>query len=158
MIEFYGELSSNCKNYIIKKEIQAGVMVTSIIGTLFLIPILVATFLWDWIAIIALVPLIAYITFSFVRPSKKTCRLLFPNRISIEDDFIVSEGDNFSYACPVSEVKKVIDMGEWYHIFFNYRYRNPRFVCQKDLLKQGSINEFEKLFENKIIRKIEGCV
>ena len=29
------------------------------------------------------------------------------------------------------------------------------FICQKDLIVEGSIEEFEKLFEDKIVRKYE---
>ena len=47
----------------------------------------------------------------------------------------------------------IIDYGEWYYVKFNLGDRDPYFVCQKDLLKNGTIEEFEALFEGKIERK-----
>ena len=53
----------------------------------------------------------------------------------------------------VSRVKRVIDCGEWYYIIFKFGDIGNSWVCQKDLLIQGTIEDFEKLFEGKIIRK-----
>lgn len=150
MLEFNGKVSSKCKEYILKRERRAAFIATTITSSIFLIPVLIATFLWDWIAIIAVIPLILLVSFSFIRPSQKDCKRIIPKRIIIDSDTLTSEGDAFSYTRPISEVKKVVDMGEWYHIFFNYHYRNQRFVCQKDLIVQGSISDFEKLFANKL--------
>ena len=53
----------------------------------------------------------------------------------------------------VSEVIKVIDYGEWYCVFFNSRHVVTDYICQKDLIVKGSIEEFEQVFEGKIIHK-----
>ena len=42
---------------------------------------------------------------------------------------------------------------KYYKIFFIFPYKSQRFVCQKDLLVQGTIEEFEAVFEGKIVRK-----
>lgn len=156
LIEFKGELSTNCKNYILHKEVRLGVIVASTVAIIFLIPTLLLTFLWDWIAIFAILPLIMLVLFSLVRPTKKSYGIILPTRIKIESDIIISEGDKFSYECPLNEVKYIVDYGEWYHIFFNYKYRNQRFVCQKDLLVEGSIEDFDKIFAGKIIKYNKG--
>lgn len=55
----------------------------------------------------------------------------------------------------ISKVKKVIDYGEFYYLFV-YRWdASYGIVCQKDLLIEGTIEEFEKLFEGKIKQKIK---
>ena len=51
---------------------------------------------------------------------------------------------------PFSQIKKVKDEGNFYVIIFG-GYSNG-IVCQKDLIVEGSIQEFEKLFEGKIVR------
>ncbi len=127
-----------------------GFVITIIVAFIFLIPTLLLTFLWDWIAIFAILPFVMLVLFSLIRPSKKSYGMIFPNRIVIKNSVIISEGKKFCYECPISEIKKIIDMGEWYHIFFNFKYRNKRFICQKDLIIEGSIEKFEEIFVDKI--------
>lgn len=43
-------------------------------------------------------------------------------------------------------------MGDWYVIDFYFPYKNLFFICQKNLLIQGSIDEFERLFEDNIVK------
>lgn len=52
----------------------------------------------------------------------------------------------------LSAVKCVKDYGEWYHFEFNFSDRDMYFVCQKSLLTEGSIEEFESLFADKLMR------
>ena len=63
-----------------------------------------------------------------------------------------SISEKFDWERDVSEVKEVIDYGKWYYIKFTYFARNPRFVCEKALLCQGTLEEFEKIFKGKINR------
>ncbi|MDE6677106.1 MAG: hypothetical protein K2K12_05290 [Clostridia bacterium] len=51
----------------------------------------------------------------------------------------------------INEVKRVLDYGECYYLI--YTSINQAIICQKDLLKQGSLEEFEALFQGKIKRK-----
>lgn len=53
----------------------------------------------------------------------------------------------------ISRVKRVIDAGEWYYIIFKFGDIGNSWICQKNLLTQGTIEDFEKLFEGKIVRK-----
>ena len=51
----------------------------------------------------------------------------------------------------IYEVKRVYDYGECYYII--YTDMAQAIICQKDLLKQGTLEEFEALFEGKIKRR-----
>lgn len=53
---------------------------------------------------------------------------------------------------PIFKIKKVIDEKEWYYLKFSY-LKLDGLICQKSLITEGTIKEFEKLFESKIIRK-----
>ena len=55
----------------------------------------------------------------------------------------------------VIDVKKVIDKGNFYIILFYFPHKDVNFICQKDLIVEGTIEEFEELFEGKIVRKIK---
>ncbi|MBQ5725745.1 MAG: hypothetical protein IIV80_06300, partial [Clostridia bacterium] len=61
--------------------------------------------------------------------------------------------EKFHLINSIDDVTMIVDMGEWYHISFGKMLGSGRFVCQKDLLVQGTIEDFEKLFEGKLIRK-----
>ncbi len=51
----------------------------------------------------------------------------------------------------ISDVKIVNDYGEFYELIFPWEKGiNNHFICQKDLLTKGSLDEFEALFEGKI--------
>lgn len=50
------------------------------------------------------------------------------------------------------KIKKVLDAGDCYYLI--YADINNCIVCQKNLLVEGTIEEFEELFQGKIIRKI----
>ena len=89
---------------------------------------------------------------------KSTFPMILPTRVVISDDgYITSYGEKFELTNPIDTVAVVIDCGEWYHISWNRKvgFGPERFICQKDLLTHGTIEEFEKLFEGKIVRKYE---
>ncbi len=62
---------------------------------------------------------------------------------------MISQGDTVTLEQNVRNVRWVLDFGEWYHIVFRSKFDQGRFVCQKDLLVKGTIEEFESLFEEK---------
>ena len=74
----------------------------------------------------------------------------FVAKITIEDERVIYEHGNVYNSYDISEVIEVIEYQEYYHILFNNFNKN--YVCQKDLLTQGTIEEFEALFEGKITR------
>lgn len=51
------------------------------------------------------------------------------------------------------EVKKLVDYGKYYYIL--YGGVNRAIICQKDLLVEGTIEEFENIFAGKIVRKLK---
>ncbi len=53
----------------------------------------------------------------------------------------------------ISKVKKVIDYDTYYFVCFRIIDGKAGIVCQKNLLTEGTIEEFEELFKGKIIRK-----
>ena len=54
----------------------------------------------------------------------------------------------------IDSVDTVIDYGDWYHLLFNFEDRDTYFVCQKNLLTKGTLEEFEALFDGKIERRL----
>lgn len=75
---------------------------------------------------------------------------IIPKRVYIDNDVIVSESNSSAESRFIETVKEVRDYGEYYELIF-VGYSIP-FICQKNLLTQGSIDEFEALFAEKIKR------
>lgn len=159
MIEFSGILSEECKKYIIKNETRLGLIASSLaMGILAIFSILAAIFIAWYYILFLILPLVWMPTVCIVGVPEKSYGLIMPTQIIIEniedgDAAMTSRGKEFEVFAYASAVKEVMDFGEWYYITFEFAYRNQRFVCQKDLITQGTIEEFETLFADKIIRK-----
>ncbi len=94
----------------------------------------------------------------FILTNRKT-------KIKIEWDFdIIIENEMITINCrhqingviatkPIKKIKKVVDFGEYYYLYVCRWDASNGIICQKDLLIEGSLEEFEKLFEGKIQRK-----
>lgn len=53
----------------------------------------------------------------------------------------------------VNDIKEIRDYGSFYYISFNTKKILFEYVCQKDLIVSGTIEEFEEQFRDKIVRK-----
>ena len=149
MIEFNGDISGNSRQFLFRLQSKYMVMATSITAVIFLIPTILAAIYWDTLALLFIIPLAMMVAFSFIHYDN-----CVPNRIFIdtEEETIVNfskQGERFHM---LSSVKYVKDYGEWYHFEFYYSDRDMYFVCQKSLLIKGSIEEFENLFADKLMR------
>lgn len=73
--------------------------------------------------------------------------------ITIDEEKIVEECPLWPKPVekPIKKIKRVLDYEDCYYVI--YGDMNNSIVCQKDLLTEGSIEEFEALFQGKIIRK-----
>ena len=99
-------------------------------------------------AILLITPLIC-----FIPPGKKYLKSMTPKRIFTEDEYIVCQGDKFEEYNLIEDSTKVIDYGSFYHILFRFGKASDAFICQKELLTKGTLEEFEALFEGKIERR-----
>ena len=153
MIEFRGELSDECKNYMLKKEFIIGLYASLIIIFIFSTPIIIAAIYFNNFMILML--LIGTILCGVLAPlnNKKNINSRVPTTVFIKDEKIEAEGKDFYHYRKIEDVKKIIDMDEFYHIIFYLGHKSLGFICQKDLIVQGTIEEFEQLFEGKIIKK-----
>ncbi len=158
MIEFSGYLTGTAEKRYFKKSIE----LTQYIGLgSFLIALLnyptLAKFAQAW-------PPFALVMYSFYAlcllsplwlriPQMGKRRLAHtPNRVFIEDNFIVCESAKSHEGREASDVKTVRDFGEFYELVFPISNMGTTFICQKNLLTQGSLEEFEQLFEGKIVK------
>lgn len=156
MIAFTGKMSEKCQDYVFKYEGMGTRIIALVFSLVLSIPVIILSIKDDWIWSICIIPLILLVILSGIRPSKKDYSLAIPDRITIENGELISKSDKFEISTTMSRVKKVIDFGEWYHIQLSYPLWSSKFVCEKRLLTDGTLKDFEALFKNKLIRKTYG--
>ena len=105
-----------------------------------------------WIFCLAFIPLVLLVVLSLI-PYKDDKKFLFPLKILIYDGLVINEGKDFKSTRKVSHSSKIIDFEDCYYFHFCFPHKDCRFLCQKDLITEGTIEEFENLFKDKIIKK-----
>ena len=158
MIEFYGILSAECK-------VERAKHIAKVNGRIFLITTIILSVpllffgirngLWYLSVVLMIIFLI--MTIAAYQPEKRLFDLKIPCKVIIENNaiFVSSIGGKAESmsARPIKKVKEVIDRGNYYIIVFKFGDITNSCFCQKNLIKKGTIEEFEQLFQGKIIRK-----
>lgn len=174
MIEFNGAISEEVRQKEIKnqaKRIQIRFIIGTIVSAVVLAFVLAVKYLFSetkptfmelFSGSITPFFLLVFVVFavmlivSFVKPQyNKDLDKTSPYSVKLDNDKIIyepSEGfgkREFNY----SNLKKIIDEGSFYVLVS--KENNIRLVCQKDLLVQGSLKEFDDYFSKIIDRKVE---
>lgn len=156
MIEFKGYLTGKSQkffcNQIVKFQ-QKLIILTLIPG--FVVLTIVFYVVFDVIALYpeVIISEIILLALALLLPKIQTKKekekeKITPQKVFIDNDMIISESNAAVDTRFMKDVKEVRDYGEFYYFVFKaYSYR---FVCQKDLLTQGSTDEFETMFAEKI--------
>lgn len=155
MIEFNGFLTGVSQKFFCKQivKIQQKCMACALIIGFILLPVIFQMLYGDIIEILPKIIIAEIILFiiAILLPNiqtKKEKERITPQKIYIDKDKIVSKSNAMVDTRFIQDVKEVKDYGEFYYFVFKaYSYR---FVCQKDLLTHGSLEEFENLFAGKI--------
>lgn len=154
MIRFQGQLSQDCKKWFLAREYKDSVIANIIISLLLSAIIVIVGVLWNLIALAFLAIPATILVLSFFPSFYKKIVNKVPNVIEIDEKSIYGNIENDFISKSLDTVKCVIDVGEWYVFNFFFPHKNRYFVCQKDLIVEGSLDDFEKLFEEKIVRKV----
>lgn len=155
MIEFNGCLSGPARNFFIKRTIGSDLLLFLISGVpVFLFALyfceLINNYNYIFVPVIGYVLIIIYfIAFRFSNSIKSW----IPNKVCIEKNRIISFCDkNIEYQKTI-DVKAVYAYEEFYFIAFPFGKIRYNYICQKNNLSKGTIDEFEKMFKDKIIKK-----
>ena len=145
MIEFKGKITGKALIY------QAN-QYKKIFSIALFISSLLVCLLYGLFDIIILVSFI--ILAIFLCPAK-VFGFVLPNRvfIDLEDRTIVSESkEGVETFRMIDDIVEVKDHGEFYSFKFNSIRNQYNFIAQKDLITQGTIEEFEMIFEEVLVR------
>lgn len=151
MIEFTGELSGNTKKYYMKRNISFWRKYTLFGSLIVVIPLMVfsiinhITILFYINGVVLLVSYFSPCIINFVNG-------VMPEKICIDGDNIFCNINGQLESVCLEDVKEVRDYGEFYSFMFTNGQYTPHFVCQKDLLSKGTIDDFERLFSGKIVK------
>ncbi|MBQ2793112.1 MAG: hypothetical protein IJF05_00255 [Clostridia bacterium] len=148
MIEFAGELTGESKRFVIKNMRRVAFLASVVIFLFFGVPTVVFAMAYNYLLFLFLIPISIVLLNPFFQSDNM--KKPFTVKITIESKELVYEHENLYNSYNISDVEDVIEYSEFYHILFNNFNKN--FVCQKDLLTKGTIEDFEALFEEKITR------
>lgn len=147
MVVFEGKLSGQALKNRNKKLRNETIIILSIISCIFVA-------IWYFIFGFSFSILIPIAVFAVVFAislwgCNKSNTEFFRITVNNEEETVVYTDKKNEYFHMIKDVETVYDYGDYYHIF----EAGDMFLCQKSLLVQGTIEEFEKIFDGKIIRK-----
>lgn len=153
-IEFNGLLTGETEKYFRKKSVKFGLGIILVALGLFL-PGVIALGVFGGIEeiLFAYLTLSAFlITFAVLPKGKKNRAALTPKKIHTDGDSITVISEKYAETKFIEDAKVVYDKGEFYDIVFRIGNYSEKFVCQKSLLQKGTLEEFEELFGDKLIK------
>lgn len=153
MIVFEGKLSEQSKKAINKNLTLLKFVSMIITSVIVAIPITFLVIKDDliWAVAYAFIPVLL-IGGSLPVP-KKNEYLFCPTRILIDsssNELSVILNNN-KITRHFDDIVRVNDFGEHYKIKFKFPHKSIYFLCQKDLIVQGTLEEFEMLFQDKLV-------
>ena len=150
MIEFKGKVTS--KNAIKSQgRMLKAIFIISVAIAMLLILILLGAAWFFRTLILIMMPVV--IIGIIVVPNKHIA--LLPERLLIDTDerTIVSQTKGMNETFKILDnTTKVEDHGDYYAFYFGNRVSGLGFIAQKDLITQGTIEEFEEIFEEVLVR------
>lgn len=154
MIEFTGYLTGAAKKYFFKRGTKY--LQNIFLGAAILVSPPIVMFAVRIQSLLLIVGYIIATSVILIAPYlqvKSDKDKYVPKLIRIQDNILLSASDGITESRYIEEVKEVRDYGEYYALVFPMGKLSEKFVCQKDLLTKGTLEEFEALFEGKIVRK-----
>lgn len=165
MVEFNGQISE--KNQLNRmKKVRKKEIVVFLSGIIFIWIVTVSFgLIFDFLQsilvelIVCTIIMLACIILIAKTTEKVALRIkLSPHIIITETDLSLElwkNGEKTWRKRNLTQVKKVLDCGEVYYIIFRFGDITNAWICQKDNVVSGTIGEFERIFQSKIVRESE---
>ncbi len=155
MIEYNGYITGDAMNYYFKAlRKSTSIVVLTSLAIVFPIILILGVFLRFHIIIpLYLLLMIILPLMAFVPQNEKDLKLDTPKHILFDKKTISFITDRSSKTYDYGDVKYVEEHEDFYVIVLRAKFIiNIRLVCQKELISHGTIEQFEKLFESKIVK------
>ena len=172
MIEFKGAISDEVRKKEINNQAKAAkirFLILSIASFLLLLAVVAVKYLFSenkptltelfsgnvtMFLLLLFIVLLIFFVVSLIKPMyNKELDKKASFSIKLDNDKIVYESESGfgKREMNYSNLKKIVDQGSYYLLIS--KEHNIRLICEKDLLVQGSIEEFDNYFSNIIVRK-----
>ena len=154
MIEFNGYISGDAQKYFFRKSRLIASTVFIMVGLL-LLPAAISfhKVLDGFNLLLIYICSIAFILIAIFLPkTKKGKQKILPKKIAFVGESVYCTADTYSESKYIEDVKYVKDHGSFYELVFPFGKISEKYICQKDLITVGSIEDFENLFKDKIVR------
>lgn len=156
MIVFDGYIYGEAEKHFFKKLRHYG-LVAFYIGMLIFLPffIIFTIAINSWMFLLLYCFTLTFIPLFFLIPINcpKDKMSLLPKKVILRDDEIICVTKTRTEIKTLCDVKAVYDYGEFYEIAFPFGKISEKFICQKSLLSQGSLDDFEEIFSEVLIKK-----
>lgn len=150
MIEFTGKISGQALKFFARRY-KKLLLFSSLLASLMLLLLLGRTyFLISMIVIMGIT-----ISLIFIVIPAKVWGLLAPIRVYIELEertITAKSKGNPEVFRMIDDIIEVKDHGDFYTFKFNSKRHQYDFIAQKELITQGTIEEFEEIFEEVLVR------
>ena len=147
MVRFEGQLNEECKKFLKRQKFFAAVVsIAFSFTTTAPIIIVFALAVTKWI-FLCLILLLAFFIYQYYYD-----RMGYSISIIVDQDYVkgIGEKQYQEYSTSIEKVVEVIDMGSWFRIKLDFKI-NMFLICQKDLLVEGTLEEFEEIFKDKLV-------
>ena len=158
MIEFNGRIDGECLKFMLKKSRKIERICMAVVGIIIMLPFIIGfKYMYPLIAIGGILFGLGWGTIGFWPLSEKGINNTFCSRVYYDPKdeamvFVYNDGKESFFM--VADVETVEDYGDWYCFAFA-NGPSPFYVCQKKFAVGNTIEEFEKLFEGKIVKMNE---
>lgn len=155
MIIFSGIISDDIQDRTFKKREK---YISRIAWMYSLVLIILSSFFWvlfKWELkelLVLVLLLIGVLLFTQICKPRKKLSFRWEYHITIDEEKVIVVSPLWSKPLekPIKKIKKVLDEGDCYYLIF--ADINNCIICQKNLLMKGTIEDFENLFKQKIIK------
>lgn len=152
MIEFNGKLTGKANSFY-RKELKKTILIFILCFTIIPLPGTINLSRIFGTPIILIFYLVVTLFWPFLLRFRVGKKFTVPERVRIDTEgSILYECGRLLNVVSIKSVKKVVDYGEFYYIKLPFLHLTNEIICQKNLLTHGSIEEFEELFKDKIVR------
>ncbi len=157
MIKFEGKINGQTKKVMSKQLVKGGFVIAPLVSlTMIVVFGLFMGFIFSHELTILLFCVIVPAPFCLIFPLLLclSSKEFVIGTLEIEDDYIAIEYKEGKYTeKKIDDLKKIIDCDGVY--IFKFYFPESRHLCvvQKDLIVEGTIEQFEEMFKDKIARK-----
>ena len=160
MVEFKGKISEDIKKSIYQKRLRVmGIIILLFVavfgacmfGVIFFdgeISVREDGYIGDVLIMLGGCTLLAlWLLIAPYSKRQKDTAWEFRVKITAENVSVVNVTDNIRIRKPINKIRKVTDFGEYYLLHYAII---DSFICEKALLCNGTLEEFEEIFKGKI--------